>query len=179
MAAVEFAFLAPIMVVMLLTLVEVTLRYEAVEKFHRYVSQAGDLVSRSPSLTTAEIDAIYGSATKVMKPVPVGENMTITVTSIGFDSTGTPKLLWQRTEPETADTLPVDVADAAGLGSAGETVIRTDARFFYASYISHGVGLEEIELNRKMYFRPRSSRVVTMDGKVSENGADWDDIPVS
>ncbi len=178
-AAVEFAFIAPILAVMMITLVELTLRYQGVEKFHRYASQAGDLASRTSVLTTADIGDIYGAADKMMQPIPVGNNLTITVTSIGFDSTGTPKILWQRTKPNTATPIPVSASDAAGLGYAGDTVIRTDARFHYSSAISTAFSLENIELVRKMYFRPRSSRVITMDGSISENGNDWDAIPAS
>ena len=177
LAAVEFAFIAPILAVMMITLVELTLRYQGVEKFHRYASQAGDLASRTAVLTTADIGDIHSAAERMMQPIEVGENLTITVTSIGFDSSGTPKILWQRTEPDTATPIPVTVSDAAGLGYAGDTVIRTDARFYYSSAISTAFGLEDIELIRKMYFRPRSSRVISMDGHVSENGNDWDEIP--
>ena len=177
-AAVEFAFIAPILAVMMITLVELTLRYQGVEKFHRYASQAGDLASRSAVLTSADISDIYGAADKMMLPIPVGDDLTLTVTSIGFDSAGTPKILWQRTRPYMATPIPVSASDAAGLGYAGDTVIRTDAQFYYSSAISTAFGLEDIKLVRKMYFRPRSSRVITMDGHVSENGNDWDAIPV-
>ncbi|MCI4645721.1 MAG: hypothetical protein MRY64_13155 [Hyphomonadaceae bacterium] len=178
-AAVEFAFIAPLLVVMMLVLVELTLRYQGVEKFHRYSSQAGDLASRSVALTSSDIHAIHASAGKMMHQVSVGDGMTLTVTSIGFDSTGTPKILWQRTEPESEAHLPINLADAVALGYPGDTVIRTDTRFIFSSAISTAFGLEDIELKRKMYFRPRSSRVITMDGEVSENGEDWDAIPDS
>lgn len=179
MAAVEFAFIAPILAGMMIVLVELTLRYQAVEKFHRYSSQAGDLMSRSVTLTTSDVEALYASSTKMMQPLVVGENLTLTVTSIGYDSTGTPKILWQRTEPETTSAISFNLSDAAGLGYAGDTVIRTDTRFIFSSAISTAFGLEDIELNRKMYYRPRSSRIISMDGEISENGDEWDDIPAS
>lgn len=178
LAAIEFAFILPILAMMTLGLAELTLRYQGVEKFHRFVSQAGDLVSRNNSLTTDDVADIRNSADKMMTPINVGDNMTLTVTSIGFDSAGTPKILWQRTRPYMATPIPVSASDAAGLGYAGDTVIRTDAQFYYSSAISTAFGLEDIKLVRKMYFRPRSSRVITMDGHVSENGNDWDAIPV-
>ena len=167
LAAIEFAFILPILAMMTLGLAELTLRYQGVEKFHRFVSQAGDLVSRNNSLTTDDVADIRNSADKMMTPINVGDNMTLTVTSIGFDSEGTPKILWQRTAPATDAPLPVDETDAVGLGYPGDTVIRTDARFFYSSAISTAFGFSDVELDRKIYYRPRSSRAVAKPSTVS------------
>ncbi|MCI4646229.1 MAG: pilus assembly protein [Hyphomonadaceae bacterium] len=176
LAALEFAFILPILAMMTLGLAELTLRYQGVEKFHRYVSQAGDLLSRTNTLESEDVRDIHQSASKMMNPIRVGDDLTLTVTSIGFDSTGTPKILWQRTEPDGRAHLPVSASDAVGLGYPGDTVVRTDARFFYSSAISTSFGFSDVELNRKIYYRPRTTRVISMDEAVSENGDDWDDI---
>lgn len=172
LAALEFAMIAPFLAVLIMGIAEMSLRFRAIDEFHRYLQQAGDYLSREDELFSADIDAIYAAAGEIMKPVELAGQLDLDVSSIGFIADGSPELLWQRIRGNTPPSF--DVADAAGLGGPGESVIRVSARFTYQSPISGLVGVNALQLDQAVYFRPRATRVIAIDGSLADDGANWD-----
>lgn len=173
-AIVEFALIAPIFTIIVLGLMELTFRLQAVEKFHRYLTQSADYLSRAPELFTSDIAEIYNHAGDMMQPVRLeGGALAITVTSIGFTADDNATVLWQRAQGASAVT--VDPNDAIGLGQGGETVLRVDLAFTYRSLLSQAFGAAETRLTGHVYYRPRRTRVIAIDGQTSETGEGWDD----
>jgi Flp pilus assembly pilin Flp len=169
-AAVEFAFLVPILAVVMFSIVEMTTRFQASEKFNRYSTQTADFLSRTADLTTADVDGIFNQAARMMQPVAIGEGLSLTVSSIGLDDDNGAVLLWQRTKG--GEAVEFDPMDAVGLGADGETVLRIDTRFEYTSFSAEMFGLPNAVMERSIYYRPRTTRIISMDGNVSE-GFEW------
>lgn len=173
-AIVEFALVLPFFVVIVFGLMELTFRLQATEKFHRYLTQAADYLSRAPELFSDDITQIYNRAPEMMQPVRMtGGNLGLTVSSIGFTAEDNAVLLWQRTRGTGAATVTPN--DAIGLGVGGETVLRVDASFTYRSVLAFALAEPEMTLTGHVYYRPRRTRVIAIDGIVSENGTAWDD----
>lgn len=172
LAALEFALIAPFLAVLIMGIAEMSLRFRATDEFHRYLQQAGDYLSREDELFSDDIDDIYAAATQIMKPVEVAGQLDFDVSSIGYIADGSPELLWRR--HRGGDPPAFDVADAAGLGDPGESVIRVGARFSYQSPIGGLIGVDALELDHAIYFRPRTTRVIAIDGSVADAGANWD-----
>lgn len=197
-SAVEFALIAPFFIALIMGFMEVTFRYQASDKFNRFSAQAGDFFSRSPELTSEEIKAFFERSDAMMRPIIADHTLTLAVSSIGFNRNGEGVLLWTRTEgglvdsnggdaeegvdeddgtrdAEAGDASPaIDAADAVGLDAPGESVIRVDVTYTYSSPMSGLFGLQTAEMQKTVYYRPRVTRVIAIDGEISENGDAWD-----
>lgn len=172
-AAVEFAFVAPVLVVMIVGILELSLRFRAIDAFERYVYQAGDFLSRADELQSADIDAIYNSRSQMMTPVPTASMLDLEIASIGIKDDGSAIQLWRRHRGQQPGSY--DVTEAEELGDPGESVMRVSATYRYTSPIGLVLGSETISMKKSLYFRPRVTRLIAIDGDVADPGVDWED----
>lgn len=170
-AAIEFALFAPFLAIMIYGLLELTLRFRASDEFQRYVQQAGDYLSREDQLVSGDIDAIFNASSQMIRSGSLSGNLHLDVASIGFISDGSPELLWRRHRGDTPPSL--DVSEAAGLGDPGESVLRVSVRFSYETPISQLIGTGRMELEEAVFYRPRVTRVIAIDGEIFDSGANW------
>ena len=152
-------------------LTEMTLRFRAADEYQRYLQQAGDYLSREEELFGSDIDEIYAAASQMIRSGSLTGNLHIDVASIGFKSDGAPELLWRRHRGDTPPSF--DVTEATGLGAPWESVLRVSARFSYETPISQIIGAGRMNLDEAVYFRPRVTRVIAIDGQIHDDGADW------
>ncbi|MEO0465345.1 MAG: TadE/TadG family type IV pilus assembly protein [Pseudomonadota bacterium] len=171
LAALEFALFSPFLAIMIYGLLEMTFRFRAADEFQRYVQQAGDYLSREDQLVSGDIDAIYAAADHMIRSGDLTGNLHLDVSSIGFISDGSPELLWRRHRGNTPPAL--DVSEAAGLGDPGESVMRVSVRFSYETPISELMGLGQMTLDEAVFYRPRVTRVIAIDGEIFDDGANW------
>ncbi len=172
-AAVEFAFVAPVLVVMIVGLLELSLRFRAVDAFERYTYQAGDFLSRASELESADLDAIYASRSQMMTPVPAASELDLDIASIGIKDDETVVQLWRRHRGQAPGSY--DLAEAEDLGDPGESVIRVATTYRYTSPIGLVLGSETVTMTKSLYFRPRVTRLIAIDGIVADPGIDWED----
>ena len=67
-AAVEFAFIAPALIFLVMGVLEMSFRFRASEEATRYVHQVADLIGREKDMTTEQLGKIYAAAVHMMKP---------------------------------------------------------------------------------------------------------------
>lgn len=174
-AATEFILFSPIMMVLAFGLAEVYVEHATEDQFIRYVQQAGDLLSREPTLTTSSITTVLSAADQMIVGFDANKTLEINVSSIGFKYDGTPVLLWTRSAG--GSSLTPDTTVAAGLGLPADTVIRFEAKMSYSSPFNYVWTSTSRELDSVAWFRPRETRAIAMDGAVSEYDQTWDFIP--
>jgi Flp pilus assembly pilin Flp len=87
-AAVEFGFIAPIMLVMLLGTVELTRALSIDRRFNLVTTTVADLVTREESLTATDVRAIYEVAAQIMRPYEVSP-LKISIIPVAAIRTGT------------------------------------------------------------------------------------------
>jgi hypothetical protein len=172
MAAVEFALIAPALIVVFMGVLELTARYRASEEATRYVNQVADLLPREPELATSDIEHIFEAAVHMMKPLDTTSRLDLDVSGIGFEdptNTDTPvaDLYWRRL---TGNEVPLTLSDADGLGDEGASVIRVGIRYAYTSPISILFGGPDLDMVRQSFARPRLVRQIPMDGAIDSNG---------
>ena len=168
-AATEFALIAPALIFLVVGVLEMSFRFRASEEATRYVHQVADLVSRETTMTTGTLDKLYDAAVNMMKPLDTTDVLDLDVSGIGFEGAdATPKLLWRRIAGTGVD---FDVADAAGMGLTDESVIRVGVRYNYESVVSNLFGGPVFAIERSAYARPRTERLIIMDGQTDANGA--------
>ncbi len=167
MAAVEFALIAPTLIVLVMGVLEMSFRFRAKEEVTRYVHQVCDLVSRERELTTDEIQAVYDAAIFLMTPLENTSELDIDVSSIGYDDDAEPEMLWRR---YAGSEVGLSLSDALELGAAGESVIRVGVRYRYESPITNILGGTAMTLVVEAFARPRLVRVIPLDGQTELNG---------
>lgn len=172
LAAVEFAIIVGPLMVLTLATFEVTLRMQAADEFERYAFQIGDVLTRETDLTSGDIDVLYDAAGVMMQQVGVTDDMLdLDIASVGFQSDGEPVLLWRRYRGGMPPEF--NLSDAEDLGEPGETVIRVSATLRYTPAISY-LPAQNSGFVRRAFFKPRATRSVSIDGKVTDPGVSWD-----
>lgn len=146
-AAVEFAYIAPILILALFGTVEVSRAVMMHKRFQRVSAMIGDLVSREQSIGAAPgeaagiLNGMMTSAQQVMYPFSAA-NLRIEVNSLRAKSTGADPLPtrseWTyRSQTGTAVSTCTDKAmPADGMVTAGNTAIVVDATYSYAPLLS-------------------------------------------
>lgn len=198
-AAVEFAMVLPLLVLICFGSTELLMRVQAYDKFTRYTLQFGDLIGRYENgqdnldmgeLTTSEIQSLYDFASNNILGDSSG-HLEITISSVGFDaSDGEPKLLWTRAiNNGTSLVNAINPSDYIGLGEPlesilviksglkGNTPISFISNNFYSSnntQSTHQNANGAYEYYKEAVFRPRTVRALAIDGIVAESNTDWD-----
>ncbi len=167
-AAAEFALIAPALIFLVMGVFEMSFRFRAAEEASRYVHQVADLVSRETSLTTAQLEEIYGASVNLMKPLDTNDNLDVDVSSIAFvGANADPQTYWRRV---AGTAVTFDLNDAVGMGIENETVIRVGIRYRYQSVLSSLFGGGASTMVRSAYARPRVERIITLDGAEKDDG---------
>ena len=171
-SAVEFALISPFFLAMIVGYMEITFRYQTSDKFSRVAAQAGDYFSRSSQLTSDDIEDFFERSDDLMRPVIATGKLSLTVSSICLkeEDDGEASLLWKRAHG--SQVFEIDPKSAVGLGDPGETVIRVDTSYDYVSPVSELTGGKPATLTKTVFYRPRVTRAVAVDGNLGENGDD-------
>jgi Flp pilus assembly protein TadG len=178
-AAVEFAFVAPLLLVLYFVTLEVALGIESNKKVGRVASMVADLITQQPEIKAGEVDAIMRIGEATMQPY----NRTapkIVVTAIQVTDEDTPKVLveWSRKMDEgsfSRDAAPGSTTTVpAALKIRGTFLVRVDTFLDYRPVIAwtasqkQGLGLtaafDNIDMKETYYLRPRMSTKIACDG---------------
>lgn len=124
-AAIEFAFLAPLMLLMYVGTIEISSAMAANRKLSRVSSTIGDLLTQTDCFTDATITDIMKIADDIM--YPYDDTLQIRVTGVLVDS-GTAEVQWSRAE----GTTPA----ATGSAYAVPNRIKIDGNFLVAAKIN-------------------------------------------
>ncbi|MBZ9698024.1 pilus assembly protein [Mesorhizobium sp. ESP6-5] len=172
-AAVEFALIAPILLVMYFMTMEASQAIETSKKVSRVGSMVADLVTQQPTIAKVDLDAIMKIGTLTLQPynrsVP---DITITAIQVTTDATPQVLVVWSRkvvngvngvgATAGTATTVP------ASLRVPGTFLVRVDSTLAYKPIISwttdsqQKLGFVEtlakgMTMGETYYLRPRRS----------------------
>lgn len=168
-AAVEFALILPLLLLLYLGSVEASQLYTTDRRIVTIASTVADLVARAKTTVTgSEIEDYFVAATNVLKP---GETASLTqiVSLISVDEDGVATVVWSASNPtgharETDDEFPLEpesqisqvARNAQGLIVVGE------ASFPYVPMTGFGF-TETINLRHVEYFLPRRENTIDYD----------------
>jgi Flp pilus assembly protein TadG len=161
LAAVEFALILPIGLVIFAGSFEADQAYELERKVTITTVEVTDLVTRQSTVTTAQLTTILNAASSIVAPYPVSA-MNIVVSEITFDSSGHGTVTWSQSltgagalTPGAAITVPASIAQP-----------NTSVIFGQATYMfTPGMGYQVVgprTLSDQIYRAPRISPSIPM-----------------
>lgn len=168
-AAIEFAFIAPIMIAMLAGTVELSQGLTADRRVSQIASATADLVAREKVLTSTEVDGILQIVSSLVQPYdPINLKISLlSVVSTAASATDT-SVCWiysynggveaAGVKKGSQYTVPTGILDKAS------SVIIANVTYDYRSPLFQDYIAGTLALQQKFYLKPRQSNEVTMDG---------------
>ncbi len=196
-SALEFALIAPVLVVMLFGMDELSSAIMAQRRVGHAASETGDLVSQYQTITPANASDADDAAGWVIAPFPStstgGGPTTLLyqqrITSIMVDSTTshTPRVNWS-CAPSGQSGLTAYAAGTAMTSlpkdangnyillstTAGDSVVMSEATYAYTSPLQYIIK-NAINFSNTFYFKPRESNQVVLQigGSTSSSTSAW------
>lgn len=178
-AAVEFAFIAPVLLSLYLVSMEVSQGIEANKKVGRIGSMVADLVTQQQQITRSELEAIMEIGGAIIQPYN-RTKPTITVTAIKITDEATPKAVvqWSRKltngtfsvpiPAETVISVPekLNIRNTYLIRVAGELDYRPVITWTAEQKTSLGLAaaFDNIQMMETYYLRPRMSTEIPCTG---------------
>ncbi|QQR36085.1 pilus assembly protein [Devosia oryziradicis] len=168
-AAVEFALVLPVMLMLYIGSVEVTGLISVDRKLQSAAGSLGDLVARSDTtITAATLKDYFKAAGGIMTPNPVA-GLRQVVTQVQVLADGTTKVVWSRqslngtysTGPHAVNAafpLPVAMVNIA----KGKYVIVAEGYYDYTPLSGFAFN-QTVNLYRENYFMPRFGGSITLN----------------
>jgi Flp pilus assembly protein TadG len=158
-SAIEFAFLAPIMLTMYVGAVELGNALTINRRTAEVTSTAADLVAQVKSLATSDLQDIASAANSVMAPYPTTP-LRIVVSSVVADQNNAGKVTWSyATNGGTKRGCGSSYSVPAGLTQANSSVIVAEVTYAYKPLTNLTVFSAPVafDMKRTFYARPRKS----------------------
>ena len=182
-AAVEFAFIAPLLVVLFFGLAQLAQAIIASRHADHTAAAVGDLVSQCSTVNDTDLGNIFAAGTDIMAPLPTGSNLLAErATSVQVvDNKGTTQAQWSQASDPSGLTTAYTVGQAVTLpanivANQGDSVILAETVYRYTFPFTAGgllpMGAQTVNLafgqamtfDVRTYFRPRTSVSVTYSG---------------
>ncbi|SPU42271.1 TadE/TadG family type IV pilus assembly protein [Brevundimonas diminuta] len=171
-SAIEFALIAPVMIVIYFGLIEFTQGYMAERRAGHVASMVADLVARSDGANVKDLEGIFQIGDMIMRPFSA-ETLSIRVSSVTVDARGVATVEWSRAksakDADGADIMPArkrgdPITDLPpDLITDGQTVILGETNYGYVSAFGQMIP-GGISFQRNYYLKPRTTdRIVCTD----------------
>ena len=178
-AAIEFAFIAPVLLILYFMTMEVSQAIETNKKVGRAASMIADLITQQPTVSKSELDAIMQIGIATIEPYNRSKlSIYAEGIQIANDATAKPTVAWSRRmvnggtpEPDTS-LKPGDTIDVpTELRVAGTFLVRVQTKLGYRPVITWSadakqtLGLlaafDNINMAEQYFLRPRMSDTVS------------------
>jgi Flp pilus assembly protein TadG len=164
LAAIEFAFIAPVLGILLVGTIDVCNALSCKQKVTSVASSVADLVAQTPTVSTTDLTNIYAAANAIIYPFPTS-GATIVVSSILSDGAGNGTVAWSNASTGTglaknsAFAVPTGLMSASSCAKGACSVIYTTVSYSYTSPLGKFF-LGTVAMNDYFYAHPRESATV-------------------
>ena len=151
-AAIEFAFIAPVLMLLYLGASEVRFAVTLQRKVSQVTADVSDLVTREASVKKADLDGMFRIADAILIPYDKS-SLHLQVTGVQENGDGAPTIKWSYSN-DGSPAPTVAAIKALGQFSASKAafVVVTQASYPYQALggivISHPVNLTSLSINR-------------------------------
>jgi|SRR5579864_1613933 len=172
LAAVEFAFILPVMLVMFFGTVEFSSAVAVDRKVTLIARTLSDLTSQSTYVMDADLNNFFAASNEIMTPYPTGwpspvappypaTPLSATVTLLYIDSTQTAFVQWSVGSAPLAQKSKLSIPSS--LAVANTWLIYSQVTYKYVPTVGYTLAKAGINLSDFSYTRPRQSPCVLYD----------------
>ena len=162
-SAIEFAFIAPVMIGLYLGCVEISDGVAADRKVSLVVDTLANLSSERTAISSTEMSNILNASGAIIAPYSTA-NLTATVSCISIDKNGAATVAWSQA---TANGVPrakgSSVTIPAALANPSSQLLFGEASYAYTPIVGYTI-TGTLTLSDKMYMAPRISAPSYGDG---------------
>jgi Flp pilus assembly protein TadG len=159
-AAIEFAIIAPVAILLYCGFAELTMAMMAERRAAHVASVVADLVSQTPAITSGNVSDIFRVGNSILTPFPSAP-LRQRVTSVIADVNGVPKVAWSQGNGLTPLAVNATVTPfPPTLLAAGDSVIMADVQYGFTSPLQL-VLPNVLTFKDTFYLKPRRSASVT------------------
>jgi Flp pilus assembly protein TadG len=168
LAAIEFAFIAPVMGTLLVGTIEACNALQCKQKVTSVASSVADLVAQTKSVSSSDIANIFSAANEVTYPFP-SSGSSIVVSSVVSDGTGNGTVAWSQAQNGTAlavnsaVSVPTGLMTASACAKGACSVILAQVTYSYSSPLGK-IFVGTTTMSDTFYARPRQSVTVSYTG---------------
>lgn len=163
--AVEFALIAPVMIVLYIGSLEISVAMSVNKKVARASSTISDLVTQEGDVDKAFLKDMIDVAESVITPFRI-DNLRVNITGIEIDSSGLARVAWSWNEnngrPYAAGSL---VSIPAQLVDGNTFLVRTELAMDYPLLLVlpglEDVDVKKLNLSKTTHMRPRIEDEIT------------------
>jgi Flp pilus assembly pilin Flp len=171
-SAIEFALLAPMLVMLFIGCTEVTFKIWSTQKGEKLSVTLSDVVAQSQNVSCVDLQGLVGSVDKIMDPFPFGNNGRVYISSVYVTQGDTvPKLNWQYKSPsglnvpsKIGETINSAVTLPSGFTMAEKDNVIVAEVFYKYEPIAPGFMFDEQVIYRRALFKPRLGALTTLGG---------------
>lgn len=157
LSAVEFALLAPVMILLYFGMVELCQAYMAQKRMSHVASMVADMTARAETVNKNGLDDTFNIGGQVMQPFSATP-LTMRVSSVTRGEDGVVRVNWSY--GRGLDPISGELAVPSGLIDNKQSLIVSEAVYNYDSPIDRFLpGITT--MSRTFYLRPRSVEAVT------------------
>jgi Flp pilus assembly protein TadG len=167
-SAVEFALIAPILILLYVGVVEIGNALTVYRRTSTVAATAADLTAQVKKITGPEIQDIFSASTGILDPFPTTP-LRIVLSSVVADNNNNGKVAWSCANKGSGRAVNSGFSVPPGLTEANTSVIVAEITYSFApllnltSIFSPGA----FDMTRTFYARPRRSATVAKTDGIS------------
>jgi len=150
-SAVEFAFIAPVMIGLYLGCAEISDGVSADRKVSLTAGALANLTSQITSITTTDMTNIFDASTAIIAPFSAGK-LTMSVTCLSIDANKNAVVKWSATRNGTAKSGTMTIP--AALQVPNSQLIYSEVTYAYTPIVGYTIS-GTLTLEDHMYMTPR------------------------
>lgn len=156
-AAVEFALILPLMLLLYFGMVELSQGIIVDRKVKMTARTVADLVSQVSTINNSGIDAALGASTAILAPYSAA-NAKVIVSGVSIDNNGNAKVVWSRANKNTGHGTGDSVTVPNALKTPNTFLVLGEATYDYTPVVGYVTG--PLKLSERIFMRPRLSETV-------------------
>lgn len=165
-AAIEFAMIVPIMVMLFFGTVEFSQALTADRRVAQMASTTADIVAQYDTLSIAQVRNVFTVAKALLLPYPT-TNLTMSVTNLKKTGTATPTGTWSQDLADASPhggtyntPVPAGLLDDQATG-VSTCVVMAEVTYVFRPVITYFLSpTNGVTLSEKFYLKPRKSTCV-------------------
>ena len=157
-SAVEFALIAPVMVLLYLGMVEISMALSVDRKVTNSASALADLVAQDDVITDGEMVDILNAGAAIIAPFDA-DDYSVRISSVSMSLVGEVEIDWSDAQGMPARAAGSQPTLPAGILSPGRSVVWVEVAYSYNAPFREITG--DFDIEEEFFLRPRQSLTVS------------------